>query len=142
MRFGDGRWGAGGLGKDGGGLGKDGGGAGKDGGGAGKGNKYHACESGGYASRRERRRAVALRLMERQGLISGLREQVRYELIPAQLDAGGRTVERACWYVADFVYVDSDGRTVVEDAKGVRTKEYVIKRKLMLAVHGIRIREV
>ena len=90
-------------------------------------------------------RAAALRLMERAGLISDLREQVPFELIPAQWEmAGGkrRCVERACKYVADFTYVDNEtGETVVEDAKGFRTREYVIKRKLMLRVHGIRIRE-
>ena len=45
-------------------------------------------------------------------------------------------------YVADFVYLDEQGKTVVEDAKGVRTKDYIIKRKLMLWLHNIRIREV
>ena len=43
-------------------------------------------------------------------------------------------------YVADFVYEDN-GDTVVEDTKGMRTKEYVIKRKLMLYRYGIRIKE-
>ena len=52
-------------------------------------------------------------------------------------------LERPCSYVADFVYTDkATGQTVVEDTKGVRTKEYIIKRKLMLHVHGIRIKEV
>ena len=44
-------------------------------------------------------------------------------------------------YAADFVYTE-DGQTVVEDAKGVRTKEYIIKRKLMLYIHGIQVKEV
>lgn len=80
--------------------------------------------------------------MARAGLISDLREQVRYLLVPSQrLDDG--TLERPVHYVADFVYTDNEtGRTVVEDTKGVRTKEYIIKRKLMLYVHGIRIKEV
>ena len=52
-------------------------------------------------------------------------------------------IERSCRYVADFVYTDrATGRTVVEDTKGFRTKEYIIKRKLMLHVHGIRIKEI
>lgn len=106
-----------------------------------KGNKYHAQPSGGYASRKEHRRANELRLMQRAGLISDLREQVSYELIPAQRDADGKLLERACAYVADFVYTDKDGNTVVEDTKGVRTDVYRIKRKLMLHVHGIRISE-
>lgn len=104
-------------------------------------SKYGAEKSGGYDSRKEHRRANELKLMQRAGLISDLQEQVRYLLVPAQTNAAG-TRERAIHYVADFVYVDNDtGTTVVEDTKGVRTPEYVIKRKLMLMVHGITIKE-
>ena len=79
----------------------------------------------------------------RAGLISNLREQVRFELIPTQRDAAGKLIERAVHYVADFVYTDNEtGQPVVEDVKGVRTKEYIIKRKLMHYVHGIALREV
>lgn len=114
-----------------------------------KSNKYHAQRTGRYASRKESRRAAQLKLWEKAGVISNLREQVSYELIPAQYGTAGKDlkgrevrvcVERACRYVADFVY-EMDGQTVVEDTKGVRTKEYVIKRKLMLWVHGIQVRE-
>ena len=114
-------------------------------------NTYHARRTGTHASRKEHRRAAELQLMQRAGLITGLREQVRYELIPAQYatcgdDFKGHTarvlLERPCAYVADFVYRDSHGRLVVEDTKGVRTREYIIKRKLMLSVHGIRIKEI
>ena len=104
-------------------------------------NKYHARKSGGYDSRKEHRRANELRLLQRAGVISGLREQVRYEVIPAQRGTDGRVVERACHYIADFVYTDQHGNTVVEDVKGVRTDVYRIKRKLMLYVHGIAIVE-
>lgn len=79
-------------------------------------------------------------LLERAGAIQHLRRQVKYELIPSQRIAG-KVVERACSYVADFVY-QQDGQTVVEDTKGFKTPEYIIKRKLMLWVHGIRIREI
>lgn len=106
-----------------------------------KGNKYHAKKRGGYASRKEYRRACELHIMQRAGLISDLREQVPYELIPAQRDADGKLLERACTYVADFVYTDEHGNTVVEDTKGVRTDVYRIKRKLMLFRHGIIINE-
>ena len=106
-----------------------------------RGNKYHAEKSGGYASRKEHRRANELRLMQRAGLISDLRDQVSYELIPAQYDAKGKLIERSCAYVADFVYIDEKGNTVVEDTKGMRTDVYRIKRKLMLRIHGIRITE-
>lgn len=114
-------------------------------------NKYGATRVGGHASRKEHNRAAQLRMMQRAGVISDLREQVPYELIPAQyadgVDSKGRhkrvCIERSCKYIADFVYVDNTtGQTVVEDTKGVRTKEYIIKRKLMLAVHGICIKEI
>lgn len=115
-------------------------------------NKYGARPTGGHASKKEHNRAVQLRLMQRAGLISDLREQVPFELIPAQYgDADprpkGKTkricIERACRYIADFVYTDTaSGQTVVEDTKGVLTDVYKIKRKLMLHVHGIRIKEI
>lgn len=108
-------------------------------------SKYGNKKVGGYDSRKEAKRACELKLMRRAGLISELREQVRYELVPAQYDTiGGKRVciERACTYVADFVYKDKYGNTVVEDAKGFRTEVYKIKKKLMLYTHGIKIREV
>lgn len=105
-------------------------------------NKYGAKKikdpATGYVfdSKKEFFRWCELRIMERAGKISDLKRQVSYELIPKQ------KVERACTYVADFVYIDEHGETVVEDAKGVRTDAYRIKRKLMLWVHGIKIQEV
>lgn len=101
--------------------------------------KYRNRPTAGYASKGEHRRAQELRMLARSGAISGLREQVRYELIPAQR-VDGKVVERATHYVADFVYMEG-GREVVEDYKGYRTDAYRIKRKLMLWVHGVRIRE-
>lgn len=79
-------------------------------------------------------------LLERAGAIQNLRRQVKYELIPSQRIAG-KVVERACTYTADFVYQEN-GQDVVEDTKGFKTPEYIIKRKLMLWRYGIRIREV
>ena len=93
-----------------------------------------------FDSHKEARRYGELVLLERAGQISHLERQVKYELIPSQR-VDGKVVERACTYVADFVYVEN-GKKVVEDTKGFRTKDYIIKRKLMLYVHGIRIKEV
>ena len=93
-----------------------------------------------FDSAKEARRYGELVLLERAGEIHDLKRQVKFELIPSQ-KVNGRVVERSCSYVADFVYKDH-GKTVVEDTKGFRTKDYIIKRKLMLYVHGIRIREV
>lgn len=89
-----------------------------------------------FDSRKEAKRYYELKLLQRAGEISDLQLQVKYELIPKQ------TNERACNYIADFVYQDKTGQVVVEDVKGKRTKEYVIKRKLMLYQHGIRVVEV
>ena len=109
-------------------------------------SKYGNVRTGGYDSIKERGRGTYLRMLQRSGHISELREQVRYTLIPAQYrtDSEGnrRLVERECAYVADFVYRDSGGALVVEDVKGFRTEVYRIKRKLMLHVHGILISEV
>lgn len=117
-----------------------------------KANKYGAKRVGTHASQKEHNRANQLKLLESAGIISNLREQVPYKLIPAQYgqcgtDQKGKPVrvcfEKSCKYIADFVYIDNaTGQTIVEDTKGVKTKEYIIKRKLMLAVHGIRIKEV
>ena len=97
-----------------------------------------------FDSKRELARYTDLKLLEAAGRISGLRRQVKYELIPAQKDLKtGKVIERPVTYKADFVYTDvSTGREIVEDAKGVRTREYVIKRKLMLYNNGIQVREV
>lgn len=93
-----------------------------------------------FDSKKEARRWSELLLLEKAGAIQNLQRQVRYELIPSQR-IDGRVVERAVHYVADFVY-EQDGVTQVEDTKGFKTPDYIIKRKLMLWRHGIRIREV
>lgn len=102
--------------------------------------KFRNQKVGGYDSKREANRARELRFQQMDGQIRNLQEQVKFELIPSQRD-NGKVVERACSYVADFVY-ERNGQQVVEDTKGFRTKDYIIKRKLMLQVHGIRISEV
>lgn len=108
-----------------------------------------------FDSKKEYARFWELDELEKAGEISDLQRQVKFVLIPAQyeeyeryskktgkrLQDGRRMVERECTYIADFVYIQ-DGAKVVEDTKGVRTKDYIIKRKLMLHVHGIKIQEI
>lgn len=110
-----------------------------------------------FDSIKEYRRFCELSLLEKAGKVTDLQRQVKFVLIPSQR-INGKVVERACSYVADFVYqipvheqydtveghpVFADGyETVVEDTKGFKTKDYIIKRKLMLHVHGIRIHEI
>lgn len=93
-----------------------------------------------FDSIKECQRYCELKLMQRAGVISDLQLQVPFELIPTQR-IDGKVVERAVNYIADFVYWQ-DGQTVVEDTKGYKTPEYIMKRKMMLFFHGIRIREV
>lgn len=124
-----------------------------------KGSKYHAkktpCHNGHmHHSEKEAERCDELHLMLKAGVITDLDTQKTYELIPAQYryeerygKAGKRLkdkrilLERACNYKADFVYHLKDGTLVVEDCKGLRTKEYLIKRKLMLYIHKIKLLE-
>ena len=96
-----------------------------------------------FDSQKEAQRYAELRLLERGKVIEDLRWQVKFELIPAQKDENGKVIERAVNYVADFTYVEKrTGEFIVEDTKGFKTKEYILKRKMMLYFHGIRIREV
>lgn len=94
-----------------------------------------------FDSKKEANRYQELLLLEKAGVIKNLSRQVKFVLIPSQRDESGKVVERECSYKADFTYEEGI-ETVVEDVKGFRTKEYIIKRKLMLYQYGIRIREV
>lgn len=94
-----------------------------------------------FDSKREQKRFVELSHLQAAGHISNLKTQVRFELVPKQEKPGGGC-ERPVHYVADFVYTTRGGEQVVEDTKGFRTPDYVIKRKLLLKVHGIQIQEV
>lgn len=110
-----------------------------------------------FDSRKEYNRYRELLLLVRAGKINNLFRQVKFELIPAQyeiyerysektgkrLTDGKRCVEKSCDYYADFVYWEGD-KMVVEDVKSdaTRTEAYIIKRKLLLERHGVRIREV
>ena len=124
-------------------------------------NKYHSkkVRYNGieFDSKKEMQRYAELRLLERAGKISNLELQKVFELIPAQYETStevitrgknkgerkkGKCIEKAVAYKADFTYTDEKGFTVVEDTKGFKTKDYIIKRKLMLYVHGIRIVEI
>lgn len=118
-----------------------------------------------FDSQKEYKRFCELSSLEREGKITNLQRQVKFVLIPAQYEPDivgkrggrkkGKLIERECSYIADFVYekriyrpdafeevYSTRLKTVVEDVKGVRTKDYIIKRKLMLHIHGIRIKEV
>lgn len=122
-------------------------------------NKYNArkiaVDGEVFDSKKEYHRYLELRLLEKSGVIRDLHRQVRYDLIPEAREPDrygprggihrGRLIERGVAYIADFVYYtvlpSGDEELVVEDCKGMRTDDYKIKRKLMLFIHGIRIKE-
>lgn len=119
------------------------------------GNKKVTIDGITFDSKKEARRYTELKLLERAGKISNLRRQVKWVLIPAQyetikrygkngkqLKSERRCIERECAYIADFEYRDENFKHVIEDTKGMRTKDYIIKRKLMLHKFGIKISEV
>lgn len=107
-----------------------------------------------FDSKKETLRYKELKTLEGAGVIRNLQRQVKYVLIPAQYEESDeiyvkgknkgkhkkKLIERECSYYADFVY-ERCGKIVVEDTKGMRTAEYIIKRKLMLYVHNIKIKE-
>ena len=127
------------------------------------GNKKVVYNGIEFDSRKEALRYMDLKLLEKAGKIKNLELQKVYELIPAQYEetgevykrgkfAGqpkrGKCIEQSVTYKADFSYIDENGKQIVEDVKGYRDPasgsfaRYIIKRKLMLYVHGIKIREI
>lgn len=96
-----------------------------------------------YDSKKELRHHQALLLarnaIDPEQRVVDVRRQQGYVLVEAH------GAERAVRYFADFVVTFADGNVEVHDTKSPPTRAnstYVIKRKLMLAVHGICIREV
>ena len=106
-----------------------------------------------FDSMKEANRWKELNLLERAGEITDLQRQVKFKLIPTMREPScemsrqgkfkkGKVIEREVSYIADFVYKNKTGFTIVEDVKGYRTKEYILKRKMMLYFHHIRIKEI
>lgn len=100
-------------------------------------NKYRAqpnvdAEGNRFDSKAERARYEALKLLQKAGEISNLTLHPSWELEVNGVKIGG--------YTADASYM-MDGRLVVEDTKGVRTRDYILRKKLMLACHGIEVQE-
>ncbi len=112
-----------------------------------------------FDSIKEYRRFCELTLLEKAGSITDLKRQVEFELIPSQFEEiptgefykrgekkGMPKMKRVCVeqsvkYLADFTYTEN-GKTIVEDTKGFKTKEYILKRKMMLYLKGIKVQEI
>ena len=107
------------------------------------GNKKTVVDGIPFDSKKEENRWHELNQLVRGKVITDLQRQVKFLLIPTQRDENGNLLEKATYYIADFVYTDTQtGQKIVEDTKGHKTDVYILKRKLMLKEHSIRIREV
>lgn len=118
------------------------------------GNKKVVVNGLKFDSKKEAQRYSYLLMLKNAGIISDLELQKEFEIIPAQYETfarygkngkrlkdGRRCLERPVKYIADFVY-RKDGELIVEDTKGMLTPDYVIKRKALLYLKGIRISEI
>lgn len=97
--------------------------------------KYKNVRHNGFDSKGESRRFDTLSLLEKAGHIQNLKKQVPYRFV--------HNDTLICTYIADFVYTEN-GTTIVEDFKSPITRKnptYVIKKKMMMAFYGIKIRE-
>lgn len=99
-----------------------------------------------FDSQKEARRYQELKLLERAGKIKDLEVQPKFSLVKGVKFTGDKRAKPDLRYFADFAYTDTrTGERVVEDVKSVATKEsavYKMKRHMMLAIHGIEVREI
>lgn len=108
-------------------------------------NKKVVVDGIKFDSKKEARRYQALLLMQRAGEISDLELQPKFELVKGVKFSGDARAKPAVRYFADFAYTDTaTGKRIVEDVKSPVTKEkpsYKMKRHMMLAIHGIEVKE-
>lgn len=99
-------------------------------------NKYRAkptvIDGHRFASQKEAKRYIELKLLERAKKISALTLQVKYPIMVKD--------KKVCTYIADFVYHDGD-KQIIEDVKGFSNSLYRLKKKLFEVVYGLNIRE-
>lgn len=94
-----------------------------------------------FDSKKESVRYLELKALEASGEIKSLSLQVPFVLLGKEKGLDGKTL-REMKYIADFVYLDKNGKMHVEDVKGMKTDVYKIKKRLMWHIHGIAIEEV
>lgn len=98
--------------------------------------KYHNIKVNGYDSKKESKRAAELKVLAKNGYIAHLEEQKTFELQPSFKVIGNKPpfkaeTIRAIKYIADFYYYDNEKKKwIVEDSKGFRTKDYILKSKM------------
>ena len=96
-----------------------------------------------FDSKKELQHWIDLKQQEEQGIISDLKRQVEFELVPRQ-EHNGKFLYRPIKYTADMTYM-KDGEYVVEDVKSKMTRklpEYIMKKKLLYFTHNIILKEI
>lgn len=100
-----------------------------------------------FDSRKEFKRFLYLQFQEKKGVISQLRRQVKFQIIPplytTRTIVHAKTTEircslidRASYYTCDFLYREN-GKIIIEDVKSAETaklKDYILRRKLMIRI--------
>lgn len=86
-------------------------------------NKKTVVDGMTFDSKKEADRYCELKILQKIGEISDLKIQVPFQLIPKNHG------ERAVKYIADFTYIQNQ-KLIIEDVKGCKTREYILKRKL------------
>lgn len=82
-----------------------------------------------FDSKLEAKRFCELKLLEKANKIEDLQLQPSFELQPT-FKKNGKTI-RAITYKADFSYYDKERQEqVIEDTKGMKTKDYILKKKM------------
>lgn len=92
-----------------------------------------------YDSKKEAERGQFLNMLEKKGVITELKKQVKFAWT-VTLSANDNIIQKKAWYVADFTY-KRDGVDIVEDVKGYKTKVYLAKKKIMKQLYNIDILE-
>ena len=113
-------------------------------------------EHGEFDSKAEYERFLQLKQLEKEGIISCLRQQVRFEIIPmtpkkvevklkTKTKEVERVDERAKYYTADFTYLNSDGQYVISEVKSIGTqlaRDYPLRRALIKRIIYLHNEEV
>lgn len=116
------------------------------------GSKRVVIDGQKFDSQKEADRWQELKWMERAGMISGLERQVHFQLTPAVYGPDiigprggrkkGKVILEKSEYIADFCYTDNETeKYIVEDVKGYKTAEYILKKKMLYHLRGIMIHE-
>lgn len=101
-------------------------------------NKYNAKKTiynnVTFDSKKEANRAWELDMLKKAGEVIDIDYQPVFACVVES--------KKICKYLADFRVTYADGHVEIEDVKGMKTPVYQLKKKLVEALHGIKIIEI